>query len=235
MQVFIKAALSISAFTVTTCLMAQNEKGFKPLFDGKTTQGWHTYNKSGIGAAWKVDDGTLHFDPASRVQEQGKWTGGGDIVTNEEFENFHLKLEWKVAPGGNSGIMFYVKEDPSLPYSFHSGPEMQVLDNAAHPDAKIFKHRAGDLYDLIPCSKETVKPAGEWNLAEIIANKGTIELRLNGETVVQTSYGDEAWKKLVAGSKFKSMPAFGTFTKGRICLQDHGDKVWYRNIMIKTL
>jgi hypothetical protein len=235
MQVFIKAALITSALTVTTGLMAQQEKGFKLLFDGKTTQGWHTYNKTGIGAAWKVEDGTLHFDPAARVQEQGKWTGGGDIVTNEEFENFHLKLEWKVAPGGNSGIMFYVKEDPSLPFSFHSGPEMQVLDNAAHPDAKIFKHRAGDLYDLIPCSKEMVKPAGEWNLAEIIANKGSIELRLNGETVVQTSYGDDAWKKLVAGSKFKSMPAFGTFTKGRICLQDHGDKVWYRHIMIKSL
>lgn len=235
MQAFIKAALITSALTVTTGLMAQNEKGFKPLFDGKTTKGWHTYNQSGIGAAWKVEDGTLHFDPAARVQEQGKWTGGGDIVTDAEYENFHLKLEWKVAPGGNSGIIFYVKEDPSLPYSYHSGPEMQVLDNAAHPDAKIFKHRAGDLYDLVPCSKETVKPAGEWNLAEIIANKGTIELRLNGETVVQTSYGDEAWKKLVAGSKFKSMPAFGTFAKGRICLQDHGDKVWYRNIMIKAL
>jgi hypothetical protein len=235
MQVFIKAALITSALTVTTSLMAQKEKGFEPLFDGKTTQGWHTYNKTGIGAAWKVEDGTLYFDPASKVKENGKWIGGGDIVTDKEYENFHLKLEWKVAPGANSGIMFYVKEDPSLPYSFHSGPEMQVLDNAAHADAKIFKHRAGDLYDLIPCSKETAKPAGEWNLAEIIANNGTLELRLNGETVVQTSYGDEAWKKLVAGSKFKSMPAFGTFTKGRICLQDHGDKVWYRNIVIKNL
>lgn len=211
----------------------KQEKGFKPLFDGRTTNGWHTYNKTGIGSAWKVEEGTLHFDPSNK--ENGRVVGGGDIVTDEEFENFHLKLEWKVAPGANSGVMFYVKEDPSLPYSFHSGPEMQVLDNAAHPDAKIFKHRAGDLYDLVPCSTETVKPAGEWNLAEIIANKGTLELKLNGTTVVKTTYGDEAWKKLVAGSKFKSIPAFGTFTKGRICLQDHGDKVWYRNIVIKTL
>jgi Domain of Unknown Function (DUF1080) len=104
-----------------------------------------------------------------------------------------------------------------------------------HEDAKIPKHRAGDLYDLIACSKETVKPAGEWNLAEIIINKGKLDLLLNGTTVVSTTLRDENWKKLVAGSKFKDMPAFGTFNTGHIALQDHGNLVYYRNIRIKKL
>ncbi|MFN2440722.1 MAG: DUF1080 domain-containing protein, partial [Chitinophagaceae bacterium] len=116
-----------------------------------------------------------------------------------------------------------------------TGPEMQVLDNAGHPDAKITKHRAGDLYDLISVSKETVKPAGEWNTAEIIADKGNLRFRLNGEEVVNTTMWDDVWRTMLANSKFKDMPGFGTFKKGKIALQDHGDNVWYRNIKIRRL
>jgi hypothetical protein len=206
---------------------------FQPLFDGKTTAGWHGYNRQDIGSAWQVVDGTLHFNSA--VAAQGDNKKGGDIVTDEVFGNFHLKLEWKVAVGGNSGIMFNVQEDPAYKFAWYTGPEMQVLDNARHPDARIPKHRAGDLYDLISSSKETVKPAGEWNKVEIIFTGNQLQFFLNGERVVNTSYGDDAWRALVAGSKFKSMPAFGTFSNGRICLQDHGDDVWYRNIEISRL
>jgi hypothetical protein len=144
-------------------------------------------------------------------------------------------VEWKISEGGNSGIIFGVKEDSMFKKSYLTGMEMQVLDNSKHPDAKIIKHRAGDLYDLISCSKETVKPAGEWNHAEVIYNNNNLQLILNGETVVSTVVGDENWNKLVAGSKFKTMKGFGTFRKGRIVLQDHGDKVWYRDIKIKEL
>jgi hypothetical protein len=144
-------------------------------------------------------------------------------------------VEWKISEGGNSGIIFGVKEDSMFKKSYLTGMEMQVLDNCKHPDAKIIKHRAGDLYDLISCSKETVKPAGEWNHAEVIYNNNSLQLILNGETVVSTVVGDENWNKLVAGSKFKTMKGFGTFRKGRIVLQDHGDKVWYRDIKIKEL
>ena len=112
---------------------------------------------------------------------------------------------------------------------------MEVLDNSGHPDSKIIKHRAGDLYDLISCSKETVKPAGEWNLAEVKCLNGKLDLFLNGENVVSTTLWDDNWKKLVAGSKFVEMPDFGTYKKGKIGLQDHGNAVWYRNIMIKKL
>ncbi|HVG42539.1 MAG TPA: DUF1080 domain-containing protein, partial [Chitinophagaceae bacterium] len=173
------------------------------------------------------------LDAASKKTAQ---TEGGDLVTDNEYENFHLKLEWKIAPKGNSGVIFYVQEDKTkYNDTYNTGPEMQVLDNEGHADAKIIKHRAGDLYDLISVSRETVKKAGEWNAAEIIANNGKLDFYLNGEHTVSTTMWDTAWQQMIAGSKFKDMQGFGAFKKGRIALQDHGDDVWYRNIMIKTL
>jgi hypothetical protein len=204
--------------------------GWVPLFDGKSTAGWHTYGKTGVGSAWKAENGVLHFDAAAKKAG----ATGGDIVTEQEFDNFHLKLEWKLAPGGNSGVIFYSKEDPQYPYMWHTGPEMQILDNNAHSDAKIHKHRAGDLYDLI-ASKEVVKPVGEWNLAEIVANNGKLEFYLNGQQTLSTTMWDDNWRQLIAGSKFKDMAAFGTIRNGKIGLQDHGDEVWFRNIVIKRL
>ena len=204
------------------------------LFDGKTTTGWHNYGKTTIGEAWKVADGVLYLDTAKK--EGWQTGGGGDIVTEKEYENFHLKLEWKIAANGNSGIIFFIHEDSiQNKYAWNTGPEMQVLDNNGHPDAKIIKHRAGDLYDLISSSKETVKPAGEWNLAEIVVNNNQLKFFLNGTNIVSTSLWDDNWKKLIAGSKFKDMKEFGTYKKGKIALQDHGDMVWYRNIRIKEL
>ena len=208
---------------------AQNK--FKPLFDGTTTKGWHTYGKNTVGAAWKVEDGTLHFDPSATANSQG-----GDIVTDKEYTNFHLKLEWKVAPKSNSGIIFYIHEDPEkYKNTYETGLEMQVLDNDGHPDGKISKHRAGNLYDLIKSDIEPVKPVGEWNAAEIISDNGQLTFKLNGVIVVKTTLWDDNWKSLIAGSKFASWKSFGTFKTGKIALQDHGENVWYRNIVIKEL
>jgi uncharacterized protein YaiE (UPF0345 family) len=216
---------------------ASAEDGFVSLFDGKSTAGWHTYGKTGVGKAWKVVDGTLHLDTTGKKDWQV--SEGGDIVTDEEFENFHLKLDWKIAAKGNSGIVFYVKEDPAYQYMWQTGPEMQVLDNGTnssegHPDAKITSHRAGDLYDLI-VSKEAVKPVGEWNTAEIVSNNGKLDFYLNGQHTLSTTMWDEGWRALIAKSKFKDMAGFGTYKKGRIGLQDHGDNVWFRNIRVKRL
>ena len=220
--------------TTANVLTDQEKKeGWQLLFDGATTTGWHTYGKTGIGKAWKVEDGTLRLDAASKKDWQT--AEGGDIVTDAEYQNFDLRLEWKIAPNGNSGIMFYVKEEPQYQYPWQTGPEIQVLDNDGHPDAKIAKHRAGDLYDLIAVSKETVRPVGEWNSVRIVANKGKLDGYLNGEHVLNTTMWDDAWRQLVAGSKFKNMPGFGKFQSGKISLQDHGDNVWFRNIKIKTL
>ncbi len=212
---------------------ADDTTGWVSLFDGKTTAGWHSYGKTAAGDAWKVADGVLFLDTAKK---EGWQTTGGDICTADEYENFHLKLEWKIAPKGNSGIIFYIHEDTAkYDYVWKTGPEMQVLDNDGHDDGKIIKHHAGDLYDLISCSKETVKPVGEWNQVEIISLNGKLDFILNGTNVVSTTMWDDNWKKLIAGSKFKDMPDFGTYKKGRIALQDHGNMVSYRNIRIKKL
>jgi hypothetical protein len=217
---------------------AEDDKEWVSLFDGKTTKGWHTYGKTTIGKAWKVEEGTLHLDGASKKDWQT--AEGGDIISDEEFENFDLKLEWKISPKGNSGIIFYINEDlAKYPYPWHTGPEVQVLDNGTptapgHADGKLYTHRAGDLYDLL-ASKEAAKPAGEWNAVEIVANKGKLDFYLNGEHTLSTTMWNDTWKQMVAISKFKDMPAFGTFQKGKIGLQDHGNDVWFRNIKIKRL
>ncbi len=203
------------------------------LFDGQTLNGWSKYGGGEVGKAWKIENGELYLDATNKA---GWQTGdGGDIVTNEEFENFHLKYEWKIAQNGNSGVMFFVHESSEFQYPWNTGPEMQVLDNAGHPDAKIISHRAGDLYDLIVSSEETVKPYGEWNQAEIIANNGKLDLLLNGKTIVSTTMWTPEWEALIAKSKFKDMAGFGKYKKGKIALQDHGDLVSFRNIVIKKL
>lgn len=205
---------------------AEKGEGWQLLFDGNSKAGWHSYNKKGNLDDWKVENGALVLNSTKKDD---------DIVTDEEYENFHLMVDWNISEGGNSGIIFDVKESPEFDRTYKTGPEMQVLDNERHSDAKIPKHRAGDLYDLIACSTETVKPAGQWNTAEIIKNKDSLTLRLNGTTVVQTKMFDNAWKKMVAGSKFHEWKSFGTAKKGKIALQDHGDKVMYRNIKLRKL
>src|ERR1700736_6334368 len=117
---------------------AEKKEGWKLLFDGKTTNGWHTYGKTTVGSAWKVDDGAIHLDASEKSNYQSK--GGGDIVTNGEYENYDLKLEWKISKNGNSGIIFNIREDPKFKESWHTGLEMQVLDNDGHSDGKIHKH-----------------------------------------------------------------------------------------------
>lgn len=212
----------------------EKNEGWQLLFDGKSTKGWHTYGGEPVGFAWKVKEDLLYLDTS--IKENWQIKGGGDIVTDEEYENFELQLEWKIAKDGNSGIILYVHEDKKkYNWPWETGMEMQILDNNGHPDAKIIKHRAGDLYDLIACSKEKVKPHGEWNSVSIKSINGKLDFYLNGENVISTILWDDNWKKLVAVSKFKTMPAFGTFKKGRIGLQDHGNEVCFRNIKIRKL
>jgi hypothetical protein len=202
--------------------------GWILLFDGKTTKGWKNFNSDSVGRAWKVENGELTLKTGGKEK-------GGDLITEKEYENYELQLEWKISPCGNSGILFNVVEGSQYQTVWVTGPEMQILDNTCHPDAKINKHRAGDLYDLIACSKETVKPAGEWNQIRLISKNSNYEFWLNGTKVVTFTMHDEAWTTMVQNSKFKSMPDFGKAKKGHIALQDHSDQVWFRNIKIKEL
>ncbi len=233
------AAIACSATKKTTGPAALNElskaekkDGWQLLFDGTTKNGWHVYNNRTDGSAWKVADGTLYLEPEARGP---RGEGAGEFITTDSFENFHLKLEWKLTEGGNSGIIFLAREDSKYRYAYITGPEMQIIDNDKHPDAKNIKHRAADLYDFITAQPENVRPIGEWNQVEIVLNKGKLDLYQNGAKVVSTTMWDANWEAMKAQSKFKNTPDFGAFKKGHIVLQDHGNKVFFRNIKIKNL
>ncbi|MCC6463291.1 MAG: DUF1080 domain-containing protein [Saprospiraceae bacterium] len=210
--------------------------GWALLFDGKSMAGWHNYGKTTTGPAWVIHDNAIHLETKPKGDGEWQQRDGGDILTADEYQDFELELDWKIGPCGNSGIIYNVVEDPAkYPYVWHTGPEMQVLDNACHPDARIPKHRAGDLYDMISCRYEMVKPAGEWNHVRLVSRGGKIEHWLNFRKLVEYDMNAPDWPKMIAGSKFVEMPDFGKFRQGRIALQDHGDLVWYKNIKIRRL
>ncbi|MFO7754503.1 MAG: DUF1080 domain-containing protein, partial [Bacteroidales bacterium] len=184
---------------------------------------------------WEIVDGTLHCIGSGQGEAGGK---GGDIITREKYGNFELSLEWKVSEGGNSGIFYLAQELEDKPI-YMSAPEMQILDNEKHPDAKLGEdgnRKAGALYDLIPADPQNTKPAGEWNKVKILVYKGTVVHYQNGEEILEYHLWTDQWKDMVADSKFADWPEFVNPAKeGYIGLQDHGDDVWFRNIKIKKL
>ena len=215
--------------------LAQEDKsdGFVQIFDGESTDGWRGFQKDHAPAKWLVEEGTLHFNP----QAEGD---GGDIMIDKKFSDFHLKLEWKIEEAGNSGILYLGSEDTIYHAIYMTAPEMQVLDNAAHPDAKLGTNgnrQAGSLYDLIPADPQNFKGAGEWNTAELIVKDKHVKHIQNGEVVVEYEYGTQMWDALVARSKFPGLNPDWTNLQeeGYIGLQDHGNNVWFRNIKIKEL
>ncbi|MFN2399048.1 MAG: DUF1080 domain-containing protein [Gemmatimonadaceae bacterium] len=195
---------------------------WRPLFDGQTTRQWRGFRSDSLPAGWKVVDGAL-----TRVAQ------GGDIITTEQFDDFELKLEWKVAPGGNSGIFFRVTEAEDGVHK--SGPEMQVLDDAKHADGKRPETSAGAAYAIYPAPRGVVRPAGEWNEARLVVDGNHVEHWLNGTKVVEYELGSPDWEDRVRKTKFSETPRYGREPKGHIALQDHGDWVAYRNIMIREL
>lgn len=224
-------ALLAQAQAPNTLSRTEERNGWKLLFNGQNLDGWHRYNGTDPGDAWKVDNGTLMFDGAAKKSG----AKGGDIVSNEEFDDFDFQYEWKISPNGNSGVMFHVVESKAYPTPWVTGPEMQVLDDKGHPDGKIHKHRSGDLYDLIASPARYARPVGQWNKARITVQRGFLTMYLNGKKTVSTEMHSLKWADLVAGSKFAKMPDFGKFPSGRIALQDHGDNVWFRNLKIRRL
>ena len=215
-----------------TLTKKEKKAGWKLLFDGKTTTGWHTYLKDTVGSKWQVKDGALVFDPSQPDE------GGGDIVTNDTYENFELNLEWKISKGGNSGIIFDVQEDPKYSATYLTGPEMQVLDNINAEDNKKQNHLAGCLYDM--SGDATVSkpvPVGGWNKVRIIQDKGHLTFYLNGIKTFEGQIGSDEWNKMVAGSKFANVAFadFGKVAKGHIALQQHPGSSAWRNIKIRPL
>ena len=235
--VFLVLLLPVAALAQKTNALtkAETKAGWKLLFDGKSFNGWRGFHKEAAPDGWIIEDNCI-----SRIAAQGELgQAGGDLITTDQFENFEFSLEWKLSKGGNSGIKYLVSE--TLPPKGRSAIsfEMQVLDDDNHPDAKMGingNRKASALYDLMsPNDKKKLKPVGEFNQIRLVVKGNHIEHWLNGVKVVEFERGSEALKALIAQSKFNKTKEFGTFSKGHILLQEHGDKVWYRNIKIREL
>lgn len=214
-----------------TLTRQEKNNGWVLLFDGSTTNGWHTYNKNTVTKNWKVADGALVMDPTLKDKENS-----GDLVTDNAYANYEFSTEWKISEGGNSGVIFDVKEDLKIPATFITGAEMQVLDNIKADDNKKENHLAGLLYDLSGTTAlSKPKPVGDWNQARIIQNNGHLTFYFNGIKTVDVQEGSEEWKNMIANSKFKTVPDFMTSPKGKIAFQDHGHEVAFRNVKIREL
>jgi hypothetical protein len=199
--------------------------GWTVLFDGTSLDHWRGYRRADVPSGWQIEGDALAFVPGSQ---------GGDLITREQFGDFELELEWRISPGGNSGIFYRGTEDHRS--IWQTAPEYQVLDDDRHPDARNRTHRAADLYNLIESNeRKALSPVGEWNRTRIVARGNHVEHWLNDEKVVEFQKGTDEWRQMVAASKFASIPDFARFDRGHIGLQDHGDRVWYRNIRIRTL
>jgi hypothetical protein len=223
--------LVCGAFIVALALapLGAQGDGFKPLFDGKSLDGWRGYKKADAAETrWKVESGIVTIP-----ENDGKDTRGQrDIITTGTYDQFDLRWEWKVAPGGNSGLKYFVLEDQTSAI----GHEYQMIDDERHADAKIGAHRqTAAFYDVLPAADRPLKPAGEWNSSQVIVKGKHVEHWLNGKRVLQYELDSPALSAAIAKSKFKDIARFGKPQKGHILIQDHGNAVWYRNVRIKPL
>lgn len=208
----------------------EKSEGWKLLFDGQTTNGWRGYNLAEIPTAWSAVDGTL-----MSAGEGGDI--GGDIITVDKYENFDLKLDWKLSTGGNSGILYHVIEGPELESTYFSGPEYQLIDDIGFPGGVTPLNSTGADYAMTPAdtTQKVLYPIGTWNSSRIIFDNGKITYFLNGKKIVEFTAWTEEWNEKVQKGKWKNFPAYGKSKIGFIGLQDHGSKIWFKNIKIKQL
>jgi len=234
----------IISFAIVICCLSMNDgfaqnntltakekqEGWKLLFDGKDLAGWHSYLKEKPGEGWQVKDEAIF------INENDKSVDNADLTSDEEFENFDLKLQFKTDTCTNSGVMFYVHEANEYQNTWETGPEMQIDDVVCGPDHLSKMNRMGTLYDLYPVDSEYIGASGKWYEFEIKADHGHLQLFEDGHKVVDAQMWDQHWKDLIAAVKFKDMPGFGTFRKGHIAFQGtENGKIWFRNIKIKAL
>lgn len=200
------------------------------LFDGKSLAGWHGFNKPGEVKNWTIIDSALVCLGAAEHDS------GGDIVSDKEYENFELSWDWKIDKGGNSGVMYHVVEDPKYKAPYETGPEYQMIDDIGWPEKLEDWQLSGADYAMnLANDKKKLNPIGEWNSSKIIFNNGHVEHWLNGEKIVEFQAWDEKWEKEKKEGKWKDYPDYGSAKKGRIALQDHGKKAYFKNITIKEL
>jgi hypothetical protein len=218
-----------------TLTAEEREAGWRLLWDGKTSWGWRSARGEEFPEkGWEIADGVLTVLETGGAEAEA----GGDIITVDQYSDFELKLEFKITEGANSGIKYFV--DPELNKGTGSaiGLEYQILDDAAHPDAAMGRdgnRTVASLYDLIPAADKTVHPVGEWNEARIVSRGTHVEHWLNGAKVLEFERGSPEFRELVAQSKYKVWKDFGERPEGHLLLQDHGNRVSFRNVKIRLL
>ncbi|MFC3093814.1 DUF1080 domain-containing protein [Alteromonas sediminis] len=220
------AMLSLSSYACgadNTLTKEEEEGGWELLFNGEDLGHWRNFKKNSLSEKWVIDNGAMHLSAA----------GGGDIMTKKRYQNFELKLEWKISKAGNSGIFFLVSEEGKYIYS--RAPEVQILDNERHSDNKVDSHLAGSVYGLVASHTRAHKPAGEWNQVVIRLQDRHLQVWQNGVSTASVVIGSSTWKTLVADSKFSTWEGFASAHDGHIGLQDHSDPVWFKNIKIRAL
>ena len=205
-----------------TLTSAERAGGWRLLFNGSSTSGWRGYRQTGVPSGWQAVDGALT-----------RTASGGDLITIDQFANFELAIEWMIAPSGNSGIMYRVSEAADAPYL--TGPEFQVLDNAGHPDGASSLSSAGACYGLYAPSLDVTRPPGTWNETRIVAAGAHVEHWMNGVKIVEYEIGSADWVARWEASPHRDATGYGREPRGYIALQDHGDRVAYRNIKIRLL
>jgi hypothetical protein len=208
-----------------TLSAADKAAGWQLLFDGTTIDKWRAVNGTGVPPSWAIEDGAI-------TAKAGK---GADLVSVDEYTDFELMVDFKVAKNGNSGIFYRGVESPTAPL-YHSAPEYQILDDTGHPDAKNGPDRfCGANYDMEAPLAAACKPAGEWNSARIVVKGAHVEHWLNGQKTADYELWSPKWKEQVAASKFKAWPEYGMAKSGRLSLQHHGDVVAFKNIKVRAL
>jgi hypothetical protein len=218
------------AETAQTETAAATEGEWITLFDGKSLAGWHGYNKTGEVTNWTVEDSALVCLGAAKDAH------GGDIVTDQKFDNFELTWDWKVDKGSNSGVMYHVVEDPKYKAPYETGPEYQIIDDIGFPEKLEDWQQAGADYGMqVANDKKKLKPVGEWNSSKIVYNNGHVEHWLNGEKIVEFEANTPEWNKEKTEGKWKDFPDYSSAKTGAIALQDHGNKAYFKNIKIKQL
>jgi hypothetical protein len=218
---------------MNTLTAAEKAAGWELLFDGATTAGWHAYNKQDI-KAWAIDDCALKTTGTAGNYGSDKRP---DLVTDREFTNFELSLDWKATAGGNSGIIYGIVEDPKYQAPWMTGPEYQLMDDVGFKEDVHASQKAGSNYGMHPPDEtiKKLKPVGEWNTTRIVVNGPHVEHWLNGKKILEFERWTPEWKALRDGGKWKDYPDYGSAKTGRIALQDHGSIFWFRNIKIRRI
>lgn len=212
---------------VNTLSEDEKEDGWQLLFNGKDFTGWHGYNIDSIPATWSIEDSALTMTKLEAAE-------GHDIITDKRYKNFAFTAEFKLTPGANSGVIFQVKEDTTYKFPYETGPEFQVIDHEGWTGDKLEDWQiCGANYAMYPPKSKPFKPVGEWNRILLVVNGNDVTQILNGEEVVHYEKYSDEWKKLRDSGKWAQYPDYGKYDEGYISLQDHGTKVWYRNVKIK--